>query len=509
MRRLSLAVVLTAWLLAGCAGIPALGAARYEASGSPVMPGDLIVALDRGARSTVLRVRPGRSSDGGGRLQSSPLLTLDEPVGHVAASADGRWLALTEGRTSLRVALYDLASGSPELRWTSAAGCSEPAFHPASRLLVLACGPVGGQPGHLLQMALDSFEPLALVGERDRAHPAFGVGGDLYWVESQSNGTRVVRRSLDRLPFRTHELVQPIRSLWPQDDGSLLAELSVPGTRREFVRLLASGVVRDDAGPHDLQRSPARGTPLLASPEGHWFGPLCERGPCVLVRFDGGAATTSAPLVLAGLPTALGRVPSVNGAVPHAEDLATAPAEVLASHPASAVAVLGVELGTPLETAFSTLDRAGRHPYWLEGRGLRDRPRGIGLGWSADGHCIEYLADERGLVATVDLQSCAAHYLSPTLRPLLDRHALVREGGLDLARRYLGPGVAVTVGGGDDLPRGSAPILRTEVVYSAPDRGYRFEAHTEMLQSGRTRLLGGTVWLRLQSPGRRTAAVRP
>ncbi|MCP4872629.1 MAG: hypothetical protein GY898_28390 [Proteobacteria bacterium] len=508
MGRLPFAAVLSAAILAGCAALPPVGGPAYDSPAPSVLPGDLLVAADRGGRHTVTRFRSTRAHDGGGRLQASPLLTLEATVRSVAASTDGRWLAAAHDGDGKRIALFDLSGAEPTEVWTSPPGCGEPAFHPASTLLVAACAAAGDQPEHLLQLTLKDRTELALVGERPRRHPAFGIDGDLYWAEPAADRTRVVRRAADRLPYRTHEVVQPIRDLWPQQDGSVIAEFAVPGTRREFVQLLASGVVRDTAGPYLHQRAPSRDAPLVASASGHWFLPVCERGPCFLVKTgpDWGSAL---PLALTGTPTAIGRVLEVGGAVPHPEDLATAPAAVLSSHSSTTVAVLGVELGTALETAFSTLDRAGRHPYWIEGRGLRDKPRGIGLGWSTDGHCIEYLADERGVIATVDLRSCAGHYLSPTLRPLLDRQALANDGGLELARRYLGPGVAVTVGGADDLPRGTTPILRTEVVYTAPERGYHYEAHAEMLQSGRTRLLGGTVWLRLQLPGRRTAAVRP
>ena len=512
MGRFPLLAVIATAVLAGCAGLPAQGNLRYGAtSASPLEGGDLVVAVARGARHHVVRVRPGRAMDGTGRVQTTGLLALEGPADALAASPDGRWLAAAVPGASgaSEVALYDLAAGQTSPEWTSPAGCGGPTFHPRSHRLVLACdAPAPGHPAYLLLVTLaDARDVLALVGERDRGHPAFGVGGDLYFTERDADHTRILRRASDRLPYVTHETVQPIRALWPQEDGSVLAELAMPGTRREFVRLLASGVVRDEAPPALVHREPPRDAPLVAATDGDWYLPMCERGPCVVVQVgpEGGA---SVPVALGGTPTAIGRIARLDRPVPHPEDLATAPAEVLSSHAAPAVAVLGVELGTPLETAFSTLDRAGRHPYWIEGRGPRDLPRGIGIGYSTAGHCIEYLADDRGVVVTVDLRSCAGHYLSPTLRPLLDRDALADDGGLELARRFLGPGVEVTVGGGD-RPRGTAPILRTELVYTAPDRGYHFEAHAEMLQSGRLRLLGGTVWLRLQLPGRRTAAIRP
>jgi len=159
-----------------------------------------------------------------------------------------------------------------------------------------------------------------------------------------------------------------------------------------------------------------------------------------------------------------------------------------------------------LEDAFSVLDRTARHPYWIESRGPRNRPRGVGVGWTNEGHCIEYLADERGTVSAIDVRGCASSYLSPALRPLLDRNALAADGG-GLARRYLGSDVAVEIGTGGAAGR-PEPIRRTELTFTSAEKGYHFEARSEVLRSNRSRVLSGWVWLRLQLPGRRQATVR-
>jgi len=505
--------LLVSLLLGGCVGVhpssPGL-LPRYDGGSGPLLQaGDLVVAVDRGkgGRHALVRVRRARLADGSLRAQSQLLMSMAGTVVGIAASSDGRWVAAAQEQPEgpPRVELWDLdARDRSGPAWRSPEGCASPVFDPDSRWLAVGCLPRGRQPAMIVRLGLARLDELALVGERDRLAPAVGVDGDLYWAEPDGHRTLVMRRPADRFPYVTHELLQPIRSLWPQDDGSLLAELALPGHRREFVRLSRDAVVRDEPVHDRLPRSLPRGVPLLASPQGELFAPVCDRGPCALLHAadePGGALSVS----LGGLPTAVGQVPWIDKAIPHPEDLATAPASVLSSHAAVQVSVLGVELGTPLETAFSRLDRAGRNPYWIESRGPRSKPRGIGLGWTTGGHCIEYLADERGVIVAADLKACAGHYLSPPLQPLLDRDSLA-EGPLAVARRFLGPGVAVTGGGGDGPTSERAPIRRTEVVYTAPERGYHFEAHTEVLATNRSRLLGGWVWLRLQLPGRRQAA---
>ena len=157
-----------------------------------------------------------------------------------------------------------------------------------------------------------------------------------------------------------------------------------------------------------------------------------------------------------------------------------------------------------LEDTFAVLDRMGRHPYWIEGRSPRTRPRGVGVGWTAEGHCIEYMADERSSVTSIELRGCAASYVSPALRPLLDR-SFVATAGAGLAREFFGEEVAVEVTGLDEkLP--NSPVRRTDLRFNVPDRGYQFEARSEVLRSRSTRILGGWIRLRIQLPGRRNAS---
>jgi hypothetical protein len=203
-------------------------------------------------------------------------------------------------------------------------------------------------------------------------------------------------------------------------------------------------------------------------------------------------------------------VPRLLGPIGHQEDLATAPSSVLSSHSAADVSVLGVQLKMPLETAFSRLDRGGRHPYWISAKGSKGRPGGVGVGWTSSGYCISFLADERGLVGAIELQGCAAEYLSSQLAPLLRREQL-SEGALEVATHFLGPGVSVSVGGSspDD---GGPGVKRTRIQYHAPDRGYEFEAEIEVMSRQgssfmRSRLLNGQVRLRLQNPGRPQASI--
>ena len=370
--------------------------------------------------------------------------------------------------------------------------------------MLMSCPSVGRQPSSILTVALPSLEPLQLVGETHRLAPVVGIDGDIYWVEDRDRHSVVMRRPGKRLPFITHDLSESVRRLWPQADGSLVAELDRSGRSRSFARLSASGVARVEAPPVELGTSVDREATVHVGERGVWATSECERGLCSLRWVSG----EDEPLTLnLGSPaSAVTEVAWWNSSLGHPEDLATAPASVLASHPATRVAVLGVSLGMSLQDAFAVLDKTGRHPYWIESRTQRSKPRGVGVGWTSKGHCIEYLSDERGVVTAVDLKGCSASYVSPALRPLLDRSALASGGG-DLARRFLGPGVVVTVGGGS--ARGHPePILRTELVYTSAERGYHFEARSEVLPSNGFRVLGGWVWLRLQLPGRRQTAIR-
>jgi hypothetical protein len=330
------------------------------------------------------------------------------------------------------------------------------------------------------------------------------VEGDVYWAERRERHSVAVRRSSGAAPFVTHDLTEAIARMWPQLDGSLVVELDRRGSSRSFARLSASGVARVEAPPSAFTAGIGPGDVVHVGERGIWWLASCEHGSCALRSALGD--TLGTPIALGGEATAIAEVswPHPRGA--HPEDLATAPASVLSSHPSTRVAVLGVPLGMGLDDAFTILDTMGRHPYWIEGRGARSRPRGIGVGWTAQGHCIEYLADERASVTTIDLRGCATSYVSPALRPLLDRSALATEG-VGLARRFLGDSVTVEVAGGDENLRHQS-IRRTDVRFSAPERGYQFEARSEVLRAERTRVLGGWVRLRLQLPRRRQAAVR-
>lgn len=488
-------------ILIGCVGPQRRGPELPPRSdGTALKAGDLLVGLEGSQRDghPVLRVR----MEGEQRVTAQVLLSLESPASGLRGSADGTWLAVAAGEP-VKVRLYRLGSaGLDEPVWHSPAGCSSPTFAPDARALTLACVARGRTPASLLTLRLPSLQALSLVGEWGRHAPAAGRSGDLHWAERDPSGWNVVRRSADGIPFGTHELPDEPVALWPQDDGSLLAEVSVPGGQREFRRLLPSGSVRHEGLPTRGIRGAIGGHAVHAAPDGAWLYARCDRGPCSLVhvRSDGRA---SAPLNLGGPPTALAQLPPPP-TERTAEDLATAPASVLVDRSAADVGVLGVRLGAALETAFSRLDRAGFHPYWMDPAPGRERPAGIGVGWAAGGHCIEYHADERGDVSAIDLQGCAAPYLSSRLRPLLDGAALA-AGGVSLARTYLGPGVAATVGQAGDAATPS--IRRSAVTYEAPERGYLYEATSEVLGTRRGRLLEGRVRLRLQAPTRKTAAV--
>lgn len=500
----SLILTAIALLLASCS---TPGAVRTSPSiDGPQGPqaGDVLVAVSTRDGSAILAVR--RSERAEERVRAHQIAELGGPVSRLRASGDGRWLAVALGGDADRVELWSLerpARSEPE--WSSPTGCAAPTFDPGVRWLAMGCAADASGPASILRLDLRSRKLLRLVGERDRLAPSAGTDGDLHWVEEREDGFVVVRRSADGLPFATHELVRAVAELWPQADGSILAEARAPGDRREFVRLLPSGVVRDIHLPAHGTHQPSRSAALHVSPDGTWLLGRCERGPCTVVEVDP-RGEPSPPLNLGLSPTALFRLPGAPGRQPHSEDLGTAPATVLTSHPSSQVSVLGIALGTPLETAFSLLDRAGRHPYWMEPLHGRERPAGVGVGWTTDGHCVEYRADDRGLVAAIDLRGCAARYLSPPLRPLLDRD-LLAEGAVTVARRFLGPGVVMTAGAREGERIGEAPsIRRTEVTYEAPERGYHYEARGDVLATERRRLLDGEIRLRLRPPGRRQAA---
>jgi hypothetical protein len=531
--------------LPACAAHRAPPLPRLDADSSPLLlPGDWLVALERGPeRRAVLRFRAPEGGPEPGRQHATALLSLDATANSLAASGDGRWVAVASagaGASAPDLLLYDLESrtrggaagpGPAETpAWRSPAGCDSPVFDPGSLWLAMACEKSPSHPPAILLVELPSLQPLLLVGEWPRRAPAAGVDGDLYWVEEHAESSLVLRRPLAESPYVTHEISERIRSIWPQDDGSLLAELRLQGMQRGLLRLLPSGVVRDEPALDGGARGASAATQPQADSHGNWSWVRCERGPCVLVESRPRSPTPAASADLpaphewalpgGGHATALARVPSAGGRIPHPEDFATAPASALSTHAASQVSVLGVGLGTPFLEAWSILDRAGRHPYWVVPERPAAPPERIGVGWAQNGHCIEFVSGDRGMVAAVEIQGCGARLLSAALRPLFDRQRLA-SGAVPLARRFFGPGIAATVGppapaetatanstvAGHD--GASPPLQRTRVRYEAPERGYHFEAETQVLQGRRSVLLDTRVLLRLQAPARRQAVASP
>jgi hypothetical protein len=498
-------------ILAGCSAhrTPlSASAGSAGASGAALRSGDLVVAVNKGkARHAILRVQWGLRP----KAALDQLFVTEHFVSGLAASSDGRWLALQtdEGEGERRVRLWDLRHGPGEVDpaevWASPLGCLGPEFEAQSREMVVACPPKARQPASVLKVELPTLEALQLVGESDRRAPTFGVEGDIYWAEQRERHNVVVRRSSSEVPFVTHDLTEAIAGMWPQLNGSLVVELDRRGSARSFARLSASGVGKVEVPPPAWDGGIRTTDVLHVGERGLWWVANCDHGACALRSGLGSQLGQVIPL--GGTPSALAEVSWPHPRVAHPEDLATAPASVLSSHPSTQVSVLGVSLGMALEDAFAVLDQMGRHPYWIENRGARNRPRGIGVGWTAEGHCIEYLADERASVTTIDLSSCAASYVSPALRPLLDRGALATQGVV-LARRFLGDSVTSEVTR-TDTPVRHPEVRRTDMNFSAPERGYQYEARSEVLRSRRTRVIGGWVRLRLQLPGRRQASTAP
>ena len=485
-----------------------------DLEGAALGAGDVLVALDRrdeGRGQELIRIRRVASESGSQVVVRQLSEGVDEVTG-LAVSADARWLALEQRRSdgALEVVLQDLqTSAVDDPRWVSAAGCRAPSFGPSSELLYLVCGRRGRQPASIFEFNLVDGSELFLVGERPRTVVAVGVEGDLYWVEEEVGATRVIRRPRGQEAYSTHRLYGRVKALWPQRDGSLVAEYGMPGSQGQLARLLASGLVRDEPRPQASSFPPDPGAPAFLTAQGRWLVTGCAFDPCGLLELPADGLGHSS-LRLRGRPTAVSAVSGLRGPVGHVEDLATAPASVLSTHSAADVSVLGVQLKMSLETAFSKLDRGGRHPYWISTKGSRGRPGGVGVGWTSAGYCISFLADERGLVGAIELQGCAAEYLSPQLAPLLRREQL-SDSALEVASHFLGPGVSVSVGGSvaeDDGPS----VHRTRIQYRAPDRGYEFEAEIEVMSRRgsslmRSRLLGGQVRLRLQNPGRPQASI--
>lgn len=493
-----------------------MGALDGAPAGVLLRSEDIVVAVDRQAEGRgheVVRLRRVEAADGSDRILVQALPTSGREVSALAVSGDGRWLATVEHAPPTlgvpTVYLRDL--WQPEDAgswWTSAPGCAGPVFDVTSTRMYLNCASHGRQPASLLELSLPQRKTLSLVGELPRTLVATGLEGDLYWVEEDGGQSYIVRRHASQVGYSTHTLYGRVRALWPQVDGSIVAQYGTPGAEPQLARLLASGLVRDEPRPRAVPASVVAEGPMHMTGEGFWLAASCSYRPCSLVQVGPDGSERSS-LHIIGAPTAVTSVPRIHSPVGHVEDLATAPSSVLSSHSAAEVTVLGVHLRMALETAFSSLDRAGRHPYWISARGTRGRPGGVGVGWTSVGYCISFLSDERGLVAAIELKGCAAEYLSPQLAPLLRREEL-SEGALAVATHFLGPGVSVTVGGGE--PSGTGPpIQRTRIHYQAPDRGYEFEAEIELMSRGRSTLLrsrwlGGHVRLRLQTPGRPQAS---
>ena len=504
-------------LLGGCAGtLGSRSPSRVAQTRTVVAPGDVLVGLvgtDRRREDglRVARLRRTIDDDGTSHVAVRPLMRTEGAVAEVVATGDAAWIAVTLvlWDDARRVDLFRLRpGGEPERVWQSPLGCTTPTFHPGAAWLAMACPPEGRQPAWLLRVALPDLRVLALVGERPRTAPSAGTEGDLYWVEATATRSVVFRRPARSDPFATHAIVGRVSALHPQLSGSLVALVDGARGPDEAVELLPSGEVRPYRLPDQLRAADLAG-PHAVSPFGEWTAVRCARGPCSIVESSvlGGP---DASLSLGDLPTAVGRVPRLHRASPRPEDLATAPSTVLASHLASEVSVLGVELGMPLTEAFAVLERGDRQPWWDSVAGPRARPRGIGIGRAEGSWCIEFEADDRGVVVGVEIRDCAASYLSPAIRPLWDREGLADDAA-GVARRFLGPGVSVEVGDGDGKPGEirEHPLRRTRLLYDAPERGYRFQSQTETLEARAGQLWDGWVWLRLEAPGRRQTARRP
>jgi hypothetical protein len=523
-RRWMVSAALGAIAMSGCA-VGAVGpsvtfSASISAPEDRLAGGDILVALtDRpgSERDGIVRYRRRLDDDGGLRVHAQVLVEAPGRVDSVAGSSTGRWLAAgleaprRDGtRTTDRVLVWDLHHARTPLAvtdavWTSPDGCRSPRFHPEDAFVVFECPSFEREPGHvtpshLVVLDLPGLRPLALVGERNRTAPAVGVDGGLYWIENRLGVSTIIRRGPDRSAYPVHQSRDPATRVWPQHDGSIVVSVLGPGGERELRRHEASGAVGRVPPPRDLGRALRAREPLSVTPDGDFLFASCTPAPCTVLR--AGSSGADAPLSLSGHPSAVAAVPRFGRAVLHLEDLATAPAGVFKTHDASFLSVLGVELGMSLEGAWATLERGGRFPQWI-GTESGQEPSGIGVGAVRAGHCVEYLVDDAGLVDTIDLQGCARSYLSPALHPLLDREAMA-GGALPLIRRFLGPGVSAQVGDPSAPGAGDSPLAieGTTVRFAAPERGYSFEARTEILQTSRARLMNGRLRLRLRLPAR-------
>jgi hypothetical protein len=466
------------WFLLMCVASCAARREPAEAA-APIRGGDVLVATG-GSRPELVRYRLGED----GIVHTARLARLDAPIHAIAASPDGRWLAWQRQTTELRPVRASV--GDPV--WTSPPGCVGPRFDAGSARLVLGCPGMLGSPPGVLLLDLSTLTPRLLVGELARQAPAWDVGGQLRFAEG---GDFLTRRTDTGATFVTHRLVGSPRELWPQLDGSVIAALGLPGGPAELVRLLPGG-----AAVPERWASPADPAWIDGPAD---FDPI---GRSAVVRCDAACRVEvqdgerRVDLGISEPIAAIARVSPLQRAIRHGEDLATAPPDVLRTHSAAELSVLGVALSDPLDLAWSTLDRAGRRPWWRTDGGAR--VTGIGVGPAGDSHCIVFDGDERRRIAAIVLSTCAAPWLSPPLRPLWDS-AQVEEAGLSLAELYFGPGVAVTVGDG---ARGD--VLQ-ELSWESDARGIRYSV-TSSTPGGDSRLREAEVSLRLEAPGRKAAS---
>ncbi len=511
MRKILLAVV-GLWLTA-CASVQQPGPL---ASADAMLRGpgarSLVVAVEGSAGSSqILRAELAGGAREVASLRWETLLRLPGRVDGLAMAPGGRWLAVTrsgDGKEGVRTELWSLtsaASGSSEALWTSPAGCRNPGFGPTGGQLILACPAHATQPQALLSLRLDGLVALYLVGERGRTAPAYGVEGDLYWVEEYRSEYVVIRKPRDAMPFGTHRLDQPIERLWPQEDGSHWAELARTVPEADWVRLEPSGLVRDPDRPWPFEIGGAESVLEAPDAQGRVARVLCGGRDC-FIQVVGPQPEAVLRWNVEGRPSAVALQTGPGEPVRRPEDLATAAADVLRRNAAEEVSVLGVALGSRLEEAFARLDRAGRNPYWMGSEPGRQSPYGVGVGWARGHHCIEYQTDDRGVIVAVDLRSCAAKYISPPLQPLLDGRSF-RSQPESHAGNFLGPGLLRTMDGGSEAGRPAVRLRR--VRFEAADRGYVFEAETRQHGSRPARFLQDRFLLRLRAPGSfRTSAQR-
>ena len=477
---------------------PDLGLARPRPPLPPLRPGDLLVATERpglGPRVAISRYRVGGGPDT--RVQTEEILLLPGSAAGLSVSSDGRLLAIERVvGVGHHVALYILHEKAPELIWQSPEGCGGPAVAPAGRVVAVACPGGTREPASILRYDVQDRSSLRLVGEWPRSLPVWDGGGTLHWIEESPTSVTLLRHDHGGA-FPIHVLQDPVAGLWPQIDGSWLAELRVPGTRREFTRMLRAGHSRPESVLVAQWPPLEDSDPVIVGRSGEVVLAHCGRSASQVLRAYRGEDLP--PISLPGEPQAAAIVPGWPS--PPKDDLATAGPSVLRRAQAADLEILGVALGMSLEQAWSELDRGTRHPYWMPPRVGR-RPSGIGVGAASGGWCVEYDADEHGLIEQITARSCASAWLSPALEPLFELPA-TPGAVLALARRWLGPGVAAWIEP-DRLashPAGRPVIRRVHVEWNVAERGLALEVSAELIEGVR-RPLGGDVALRLSIPPR-------